>query len=191
MLSTSAGRKGKITFGSGTHSSIPWESSSKQPSIASCFSKTASNTGNGGFESVNRSSARAPISGRTGRLLLNLLLVRLGYPPVIIFKRQRDAYLAALQRAGNEPPFVQSRHEEMSAFMAVGHAKFSGEPGVCMATSGPGAVHLLNGLYDAKLDHVPVVAIVGQTNTTALGGSSRSAPGWWPATSPSSQMVKR
>lgn len=82
-----------------------------------------------------------------------------------------NAILAALQRAGNQPPFVQSRHEEMSAFMATGHAKFSGEAGVCMATSGPGAIHLLNGLYDAKLDHVPVVAIVGQTNTTALGGS--------------------
>jgi pyruvate dehydrogenase (quinone) len=82
-----------------------------------------------------------------------------------------NAILAALQRAGNNPPFVQSRHEEMSAFMAVGHAKFSDEIGVCMATSGPGAVHLLNGLYDAKLDHVPVLAVVGQTNTTALGGA--------------------
>ena len=59
----------------------------------------------------------------------------------------------------------------MSAFEAVGYAKFSGKPGVCMATSGPGAIHLLNGLYDAKLDHVPVVAIVGQTNRTAMGGS--------------------
>lgn len=81
-----------------------------------------------------------------------------------------NAILAALQRAGNDPEFIQSRHEEMSAFMACGHAKFTGEPGVCMATSGPGAIHLLNGLYDAKLDHQPVVAIVGQTNTTALGG---------------------
>ncbi|APX32338.1 thiamine pyrophosphate-requiring protein [Brachybacterium sp. P6-10-X1] len=69
------------------------------------------------------------------------------------------------------PKFIQSRHEEMSAFEAVGHAKFTGRTSVCMATSGPGAVHLLNGLYDAKLDHVPVVAIVGQTNTTAIGGS--------------------
>src|SRR5881275_3758907 len=58
--------------------------------------------------------------------------------------------------------FVQVRHEEMAAFMACAHAKFTGEAGVCMATSGPGAVHLLNGLYDAKLDHQPVVAIVGQ-----------------------------
>ena len=59
----------------------------------------------------------------------------------------------------------------MSAFEAVGYAKFSGNVGVCMATSGPGAIHLLNGLYDAKLDHVPVVAIVGQTNRSATGGS--------------------
>lgn len=81
-----------------------------------------------------------------------------------------NALLAALQRAGNDPEFVQTRHEEMSAFMASAHAKWTGQPGVCMATSGPGAIHLLNGLYDAKLDHQPVVAIVGQTNLTALGG---------------------
>ena len=67
--------------------------------------------------------------------------------------------------------FVQARHEEMAAFEAVGYAKFTGRLGVCMATSGPGAIHLLNGLYDAKLDHVPVVAIVGQTNRSAMGGS--------------------
>jgi pyruvate dehydrogenase (quinone) len=82
-----------------------------------------------------------------------------------------NAILAALQRAGNDPMFVQSRHEEMSAFMACAHGKWTGRPGVTMATSGPGAIHLLNGLYDAKLDHAPVVAIVGQTNTTAMGGS--------------------
>ncbi|KUI42525.1 thiamine pyrophosphate-binding protein [Mycobacterium sp. IS-1590] len=83
-----------------------------------------------------------------------------------------NATLAAWARAGDEPQFVQSRHEEMSAFEAVGYAKFGGAKfGVCMATSGPGAVHLLNGLYDAKLDHVPVVAIVGQTNRSAMGGS--------------------
>jgi pyruvate dehydrogenase (quinone) len=79
--------------------------------------------------------------------------------------------LAAFGRADDQPQFIQSRHEEMSAFEAVGYAKFSGKVGVCMATSGPGAVHLLNGLYDAKLDHVPVVAIVGQTNRSAMGGS--------------------
>ena len=65
--------------------------------------------------------------------------------------------------------FVQARHEEMCAFMACAHAKFTGEVGVCLATSGPGAIHLLNGLYDAKLDHQPVVAIVGQQARTALG----------------------
>jgi pyruvate dehydrogenase (quinone) len=69
-----------------------------------------------------------------------------------------------------ELDFVQTRHEEMAAFMACAHAKFSGEVGVCIATSGPGAIHLLNGLYDAKMDHQPVVAIVGQQRRAALGG---------------------
>ncbi len=82
-----------------------------------------------------------------------------------------NGILAAWGRAGNEPVFVQARHEEMAAFEAVGYAKFTGKVGVCAATSGPGAIHLLNGLYDAKLDHVPVVAIVGQTNRSAMGGS--------------------
>jgi pyruvate dehydrogenase (quinone) len=82
-----------------------------------------------------------------------------------------NGLLAAWQRADDKPQFVQARHEEMAAFEAVGFAKFSGEVGVCVATSGPGAVHLLNGLYDAKLDHVPVVAIVGQTERSAMGGS--------------------
>ncbi|CAM4275964.1 Putative thiamine pyrophosphate-containing protein YdaP [Mycobacterium basiliense] len=82
-----------------------------------------------------------------------------------------NGLLAAWQRADDKPQFVQARHEEMSAFEAVGFAKFSGQVGVCVATSGPGAVHLLNGLYDAKLDHVPVVAIVGQTERSAMGGS--------------------
>jgi pyruvate dehydrogenase (quinone) len=82
-----------------------------------------------------------------------------------------NGLLAAWGRADNEPMFIQSRHEEMSAFQAVGYAKFSGRVGVCTATSGPGAIHLLNGLYDAKLDHVPVVAIVGQTARSAMGGA--------------------
>ncbi|MEU0484819.1 thiamine pyrophosphate-requiring protein [Streptosporangium sp. NPDC006013] len=82
-----------------------------------------------------------------------------------------NGLLAAWGRAGDRPRFVQARHEEMSAFEAVGYAKFAGRLGVCAATSGPGAIHLLNGLYDAKLDHVPVVAIVGQTNRSAMGGS--------------------
>ena len=82
-----------------------------------------------------------------------------------------NGLLAAWGRAANKPMFVQARHEEMAAFEAVGYAKFSGRVAVCAATSGPGAIHLLNGLYDAKLDHVPVVAIVGQTNRSAMGGS--------------------
>src|SRR6201990_372804 len=82
-----------------------------------------------------------------------------------------NGILAAWGRAENKPKFVQARHEEMAAFEAVVYAKFTGRVGVCMATSGPGAIHLLNGLYDAKLDHVPVVAIVGQTNRSAMGGS--------------------
>jgi pyruvate dehydrogenase (quinone) len=82
-----------------------------------------------------------------------------------------NGLVAAFGKADNQPRFVQVRHEEMAAFAAVGYAKFSGRPGVCMATSGPGAIHLLNGLYDAKLDHVPVVAIVGQTARSAMGGS--------------------
>src|SRR3954454_13799660 len=82
-----------------------------------------------------------------------------------------NAMLGALDRAGGDPAFVQVRHEEMAAFMACGHAKFHGEDGVCLATPGPGAIHLLNGLYDAKLDHQPVVAIVGQQARASLGGS--------------------
>jgi pyruvate dehydrogenase (quinone) len=79
--------------------------------------------------------------------------------------------LAFGREAGDGIEWVQPRHEEMAAFMACGHAKFTGETGVCIATSGPGAIHLLTGLYDAKLDHQPLVAIVGQQARTALGGS--------------------
>jgi pyruvate dehydrogenase (quinone) len=82
-----------------------------------------------------------------------------------------NGFLGALDRADGDPEFIQVRHEEMSAFMACGHAKFTGEIGVCLATSGPGAIHLLNGLYDAKLDHQPVLAIVGQQSRMALGSS--------------------
>src|ERR671936_86889 len=81
-----------------------------------------------------------------------------------------NGFLGALDRAEGDPDFIQVRHEEASAFMACGHAKFTGEVGVCLATSGPGAIHLLNGLYDAKLDHAPVVAIVGQQKRMSLGG---------------------
>src|SRR5438094_7486081 len=81
-----------------------------------------------------------------------------------------NGIIGAIDRAGDAIDYVQVRHEEMAAFMACGHAKFTGEVGICLATSGPGAIHLLNGLYDAKLDHQPVVAIVGQQAMTALGG---------------------
>ncbi|MEU8820122.1 thiamine pyrophosphate-requiring protein [Actinoplanes sp. NPDC048796] len=81
-----------------------------------------------------------------------------------------DGVLGALRRAG-KPEFVQARHEEAAAFMAVAHAKYTGGAGVCLSTQGPGAVHLLNGLYDAKLDSQPVVAIVGQQAATVLGSA--------------------
>jgi pyruvate dehydrogenase (quinone) len=77
----------------------------------------------------------------------------------------------ALEKAKDFMDYVQVRHEEMAAFMASAHAKFTGQPGLCYATSGPGAIHLLTGLYDAKADHVPVVAIVGQQARSALGAS--------------------
>ena len=81
-----------------------------------------------------------------------------------------NGLIGALDRARDKLDFVQVRHEEMAAFMACGHAKFTGDLGVCLATSGPGAIHLLNGLYDAQMDHQPVLAIVGQQARTALGG---------------------
>jgi pyruvate dehydrogenase (quinone) len=77
--------------------------------------------------------------------------------------------ISALARQEGAIDFVQARHEEMAGLMACGHAKFTGEVGVCVATSGPGAIHLLNGLYDAKLDHQPVLALVGQQARTAIG----------------------
>ncbi len=81
-----------------------------------------------------------------------------------------NGLVGALARTKGQFEYVQARHEEMAAFMASAHAKFTGEVGVCIATSGPGAIHLLNGLYDARLDHQPVLAIVGQTDTAAMGG---------------------
>src|SRR5581483_1644166 len=85
-----------------------------------------------------------------------------------------NGIIGALERAeknSHRLEFIQARHEEMAAFMACAHAKFTREVGVCLATSGPGAIHLLNGLYDAKMDHAPVVAIVGQSSRQAIGGS--------------------
>ena len=81
-----------------------------------------------------------------------------------------NGIMGAMDRADGRFELVRARHEEMLAFMACAHAKFTGQIGVCLATSGPGAIHLLNGLYDAKLDHQPVLAIVGQQARTALGG---------------------
>jgi pyruvate dehydrogenase (quinone) len=81
-----------------------------------------------------------------------------------------NGLMGAFDRMDDRMSFVQARHEELAAFMACAHAKFTGEVGVCMATSGPGAIHLLNGLYDAKADHTPVLAIVGQTARAAMGG---------------------
>ncbi|MET8834957.1 thiamine pyrophosphate-binding protein [Micromonospora sp. NPDC004540] len=89
-----------------------------------------------------------------------------GYPGAAI-----APLVGALDAAGGDPEFVPARHEETAAFMATGHAKFTGEIGVCLATQGPSAVHLLNGLYDAKLDSKPVVAIVGEDVTGPLGGA--------------------
>src|SRR5215218_6727275 len=82
-----------------------------------------------------------------------------------------NGVVGAFRHKGPRPRFVQTRHEETAALMACAHAKFTGEAGVCLATSGPGAIHLLNGLYDAKLDHQPVVAIVGQQARPGLGGN--------------------
>jgi len=82
-----------------------------------------------------------------------------------------NGLVGAIARVTDAIEFIQVRHEEQAAFMAAAHAKFTGELGVCLATSGPGGIHLLNGLYDAKADHVPVLAIVGQAATTAIGGS--------------------
>ncbi|HDS1734721.1 thiamine pyrophosphate-requiring protein [Pseudomonas sp. BP8] len=81
-----------------------------------------------------------------------------------------NGVFGALSRAKGKIEFIQARHEEMAAFMASAHAKFTGELGVCIATSGPGASHLLTGLYDARMDHMPVLAIVGQQARGALGG---------------------
>src|SRR5919198_2493546 len=110
-----------------------------------------------------------------GQIVADFMLERLtqwgihriyGYPGDGI-----NGFLGALDRANGDPEFIQARHEETAAFMACGHAKFTGTIGACIATSGPGAIHLLNGLYDAKLDHQPVLAVVGQQSRMALGSS--------------------
>src|SRR3954468_12725639 len=111
------------------------------------------------------------MSGRTAADVLVARLTAWGVDRVFGYSGDGiDGVIGALQRAG-KPDFVQARHEEMAAFMAVADAKYAGGPGVCLATQGPGAVHLLNGLYDAKLDAKPVVAIVGQQASTVLGSA--------------------
>ena len=82
-----------------------------------------------------------------------------------------NGVVGAIQHRKNRPRFIQTRHEEAAALMACAEAKWTGHAGICLATSGPGAIHLLNGLYDAKLDHQPVVAIVGQQSRMSLGGA--------------------
>src|SRR5438045_3376506 len=116
-----------------------------------------------------------------GKLTADFLLERLaengvrriyGYPGDGI-----NAIVGALARATDKLEFVQVRHEEQAALMACAHAKWTGEVGVCLATSGPGAIHLLNGLYDATLDHKPVVALVGRESRMAPGARTRRAAG--------------
>src|SRR5213595_714934 len=80
-----------------------------------------------------------------------------------------NGIIGAIDRAGDAINYVQVRHEEMAAFMACAHAKFTGDVGICLATSGPGAIHLLNGLYDAKMDQQPVLAITGMTYHDLVG----------------------
>ena len=84
--------------------------------------------------------------------------------------RRINGVIEALNRADGKIEFIQARHEEMAAFMASAYAKFTGELGVCLATSGPGASHLITGMYDARLDHMPVLAITGQQSRNAIGG---------------------
>src|SRR3954454_13970686 len=109
----------------------------------------------------------------TERLVADVVVERLrawGVPRVFGYSGDgNNAFMAALRRAGGDPEFVQARHEENAAFMAVGHAKYTGGVGVVTSTQGPGAVHLLTGLYDAKLDGVPVVAVMGQQERSVLG----------------------
>src|SRR5438552_6560292 len=80
-----------------------------------------------------------------------------------------NGIMEALRKRQDQIRFIQVRHEEAAAFMACGYAKFTGRLGVCIATSGPGAIHLLNGLYDAKMDGAPVLAITGQTYHDLMG----------------------
>lgn len=80
-----------------------------------------------------------------------------------------NGIMEGLRRHAQRIRFFLVHYEEAAAFMATGYAKTTGRLGVCLATSGPGGIHLLNGLYDAKLDHVPVLAVTGMQATSQLG----------------------
>src|SRR4051812_43896261 len=84
-----------------------------------------------------------------------------------------NGVMGALRRKKQSIEFIQVAHEELASLAATGHAKFTGEIGVCLSTGGPGAIHLLNGLYDARLDHQPVLAIIGQQALAGIGGSEQ------------------
>src|SRR3954470_9100027 len=107
------------------------------------------------------------------RTAADVLIYRpIGWDGRVVFGLPGDGIngiMEALRTRQDRISFVQVRHEESAAFMACGYAKYTGELGVCLATSGPGAIHLLNGLYDAKLDGAPVLAITGQTYHDLIG----------------------
>lgn len=123
---------------------------------------------------VRLRSARIPIADlQMSKTVGDFVLERIGLWGVRrVFGYPGDGINGLVSALGRQSKidFIQVRHEEEAAFMASGHAKLTGEVGVCLATSGPGAIHLLNGLYDAKLDRKSVVAIVGQSARIALGG---------------------
>src|SRR4051812_437475 len=109
-------------------------------------------------------------STTTGRFILEHLSDDWGIKRVYGYPGDGiNGIIGGFHEVGDRIAFTQVRHEEIAAFAATAHAKFTGEVGVCLATSGPGAIHLLNGLYDAKLDPQPVVAIVGQQARSSLG----------------------
>jgi pyruvate dehydrogenase (quinone) len=124
---------------------------------------------------VRRKRGHPPGVAQQSRLVADVVVERLrAWGVQRVFGYSGDGIntlLGALRRAGGQPQLVQARHEESAAFMAVGHAKYTGDVGVVLSTQGPGAVHLLNGLYDAKLDSQPVVALMGQQHRTVLGSA--------------------